>query len=142
VIIGDLLLAQVFARLVSKKIDQVAVANGITWGMPQARTQPPYGWIDTIVEGKARDTNSSRLRRVAWTLHLIVNNPVDGAQGSPLARQVSDALTFAPLVLTDGVILLNDDPSTRFLEEDYFWHVVMDFVATVRQKANYPLQPL
>lgn len=134
-ITGHVLLTAVRTRMTNKGL-LAAITNGITWGVPEARLTPPYGWIDGLTEGKLKDTNTSRLRRVPWTMNLILANPIDGASAG-LAAQVSDGLTFAPLPLSSGSVLLNEDPATRWLEEDYFWHVVMDFVSTVRQQAVY-----
>lgn len=137
---GDLLQVGVNNRLKARLINYEVIAGGITWGQPAQRPLPPYGWIGEMSERKKTDTNTSRLRVLPWSLHLMLNNPIDELS-SVLARQVSDALTFAPLVLPNGAsLVLNEDPAVRWLEEDYYWHVTMDFLATVRQATpTYPV---
>jgi hypothetical protein len=132
-IVGDILLVAVKERWQARGIDQ-QITNGVTWGQPLERTPTPYAIIDGLGETKKTDTSSSRLRRVMFTLS-IYHKPIEDAVG--LLRQASEALTFAPLKLSDGNVLLIEDGPAKVLEEDYFFHATQDFVATVQKTANY-----
>lgn len=139
-IVGDEVLASVKTRLTSKGIlgatlGTGVISNGITWGHPQSRPAAPYGWIEIPDESKYRDTNTSRLRNVPMDFHLVLNNPPETAIAT--AKQVDAAIAFAPLTLSAGSVLVVTDPKVRYLEEDFFWHVIMTYQAMVRKAANY-----
>jgi hypothetical protein len=132
-IVGDALLEAVQDRWRGRGVAQ-QITNGVTLGQPLERTDVPYAIIDGLSEAKKTDTSTSRLRRVMFTVN-VYQKPSEEALR--LMRIASEALTFAPLVLRTGQVLLVEDGNAKLLEEDYFSHATQDFVATVQRTANY-----
>ena len=105
----------------------------ISQGKPIERTQRPYAVVDNVVQTPMTRTTQSRVDTYRFTIHACHNT---SEEVGALAKQIEDALLWAPLTVAGGSVLEVGRPVIRYLEEDYYQKAVLDFPATVKQSAN------
>jgi hypothetical protein len=122
---GNYLYDALVNRFTEKGLDEV-FANGLLLAVEPPGQDWPYALQDPTGEVPSIFTNRGRYERIGVQIS-IYHKDFDLVR--PLAKQVDDAITCAPLTLLSGRLMVIKPGPVHFMKEDLAQKAVMEFSA-------------